>query len=1216
MVITSLPLKIIRLTIALSVFVSFVCGDFAYAKMSGVEGVERHIPKDLAVPVEADLKKGSPLLVNILDIHGDGGVQRKIADIIKFYDEGKDVKKIFVEGGTDGKIEDGIFYKFDEETRQTVIENMLENAKLPAGQYYALAAGRDILYGIENRHIYGLNLKLIPEMLSAGEKYASFFKEILEITEKIKKIRIKKDILAVFNAIEKYDRVSYKTITGYFEKDLSYDRSEYADFLELQRIISITDYLALGKSAEFFEYLKKNASYGDYIHAVNLASGAPETDNLAALYLFISQKFPETEKMFPSIACFLKTRFLLSKADVYKAELQRNLLKNYLLGTLPHNERELLLLEKSIAEAASVYSLNIKREDFEDFLLKKEKNLETASKYFPEKYFNTLKLLYNDRMPEVVYSNNLKRDSIFFENIEKQIRAGEKNEIPGRKGVYIVITGGFHSELARMIKDAGFSYAVIMPKTAKLTERGSYLKNLSAFYKRNSFAAPAVSFLNGAEPELKKVFYKNIISSWLNAEIASGKKRKDIIEKILKWCRLNIKEDINVPELLENAESIKKPPKPRKTVAQYLKEISKKISFKRTWFNLPELYADLNDIKSESGLKKACRALLAKGVDGFSLQAEEGTEGLYAVFGADFRLPLEQAVNLINDTGYKSNVIFKCSGNISGKLPETLKNAHQNISFVSANLDFIKNNIDFGADRFVFDFGNKALEPENVVDVMGELAFYGIVSVYAGSKVFESFGAYLLSFKAAGKLNIFVESGEAVYNSFIAETENNVIVVSKNAEVDIAGKKNAVAADKNIKAVPFMLLVGGLELFTAFSTIFLQNQGYSLSFISMIFAVCGPFYILGSAASSLAGKYLNKRSIIIINLVLHCIGDALLLFSGVSPVFVVLALGVPSFAAAGVSTLLVPYLQSSLNKINKTEFFDKVYGKTRSIFWLCLAISAVSGSFIAGIIGQVPVIALSGFIISIFTFHIIKTTKPFAGGKETKGGSYVNKTFSKLAERGKIMEGIKTVFKTKGLNSIVILNMFVDNAMFGVLSVGIQTMLINSGIGISFLGAVIFAANLIQSLASKIAPKAARMVSSPARRVLYFSGLLALSAGIIMFNNPVIVISVFLLANLWQGISSVIEPSYIAKHLPEDISAYWFSFKIISTTAISTVFQLAIAALLQMFGVNYLLTGSIAAVLAVSMILGLLFKDNKTERLNLEGFKVNSEDTKMLLSAA
>ena len=234
--------------------------------------------------------------------------------------------------------------------------------------------------------------------------------------------------------------------------------------------------------------------------------------------------------------------------------------------------------------------------------------------------------------------------------------------------------------------------------------------------------------------------------------------------------------------------------------------------------------------------------------------------------------------------------------------------------------------------------------------------------------------------------------------------------------------------------------------------------------------------------------------------------------------------------------------------------------------------------------------------LSIYSFIVTGSLKKQTDIEELTDEE---KEFSNLKEHEKIIKVLRIVFGTRGLNTTVIMNFIVDTGLFVLFGIGLQTMLVNAGISLAWLGIIMFAGNIIQSFSSKIVHKVSSFINNSFKRTIYFTSLTVLAAGFIMFNNPVILIVFYILANFWQGAASVIEPAKIEKKLSDDISPYWFSIKIILISALTTGMQsYCFVHHFSIFSLNAVFMTVVTVVLAASDF-GFFLKKNKVKMVLL-----------------
>lgn len=801
-------------------------------------------------------------------------------------------------------------------------------------------------------------------------------------------------------------------------------------------------------------------------------------------------------------------------------------------------------------------------------------------------------------------------------------------------------------------------------------------KNIT--FERSAFAPPLLNAVNSNENEvLKGIIIKNIIQAWVSSAQEAGLDKEIVYADMLQWLRENnvSKEKIkNIKELSfladmaetehfagqdsEKSEKVSRQERKEKTVeisagskentmtdavkpqdsaeeelsvsddtkeVSLFERIKNKLGANFQHWSFPTVsaaYSVFKAAKSYQDLVNIIKNL--KKVNTIEFEVKQRERDFYIECRDGFTISVNEALDIVEKFARKKSkteIILKLDQEITGNagsiLGLTLKRKNKFV-IISGDKEFVKS-----VDTTIYKNVNMAYKMPSglgAVETLAEiksLTADGVFGLNVDKEIFDSVGAYLFSKYDSKYLNLYIQDGkvEEQYSDFIFEGRGKTLLISSEPMNHLEQKKRSLAAYRNVSATPLIQLVIGFEFFASFSMIFLSGKGYDLSFLSAMFAICGPLNIIGSLASSYLSRFFGKRNVLITNLFLHCAGDALLLFAGTSPVFLGLALGVPAMAAAGIATLLIPFLHSSLKTIGKEHKFESVYGKTRSIFWIGLALSSILGSWLAQAVGQTFVIALSSAIITVLSVYALMTTGSLEKSAD-EAKTDEEKEFSNLKEGKKIWEAIKTVFTKKGLNTTVIINFIVDSGLFVLLALGIQPMLVESGLSMSLLGIVAFSVNIVQSIASKFVNKVSSFINNAFKRTIYFASLTALVSGFIVFNNPALLIVFYILANFWQGASSVIEPTKVEETLSDDISPYWFSAKTIINSGLAAGAQLILASALNVFNVDIILMAVTGIITVISAVLGFFFKNKREKTDVLDEAVPKIQYTKHLLSAA
>ncbi|MDR1941823.1 MAG: MFS transporter, partial [Endomicrobium sp.] len=1006
-------------------------------------------------------------------------------------------------------------------------------------------------------------------------------------------------------------------------------------FLNYIKLKEESGHLDEKKAKNQFSQLQKHAAsvlnYGDY---TELSSALLEDDKIrsaAKIYKIVSQKIPNSAKLFPHALKFLEISFLKSELNEYKAHIQKaHLLKYIVENHVPEAEKEIFFLTSAFSALKNIYTLEISRDELLDFINYRAKLKSAASRYLDIAECNTLSHLAENDVTDLICKNNLNRDEAFFKSVKNiitpymQKKPNDKEIMPGInsfKKVYVVVAGGFHREFYSFLKSNKISFITLLPKS-DISDSGNFQKSryLDALkipgklgtknyysYARSAFAPPLLNILNSkADNDMKETMLKNIINAWVESAAEYSVSKEEIYAEIYMWLKNNGFSDADIlqyaslkqvmPASLQNAQKDDKTKLPEiktKKLNVLLHKIKDFFSFAKAW-SFPDTAVAFSymskAVSYEAFAQLAAQAKKNK-ARRFEFSVKKNGRGFYFELDNGLMISFKEALKTIKESSKKketNEIIIKLDGQMQAharELEEIINSSGNTFTLITPDKNFLKNR---GAmnkkTKFVCDISASLQNGDNA-EALFEIAELDIDGIYVDGETFRRNAAYLAG-SGLKKNEIFTQPEEkSGYGDFIFKNKNKIALLCKDFDGYSDQKKEIKAAYRNVSAVPLMQLVVGFEFFASFSTIYLQNSGYSLSFLGLFLAISGPLSIAGSIAAGFLSKRFGQRNVLIVNLLLHCIGDSFLLIAGISPLFLALGLGVPAMAAAIISALLIPFLHSSLEISGKGDKFESAYGKTRSLFWIGLALSSVAGSWLVQFIGYSGVIALSCAIITGLTFYSLFNTSSLKKHTNIQDDASVN-------EFKKIKNALKTVFKKKEIKSIVLMNFVVDTLMFVFLALAAQTMLIKSGLNVAWLGVIMFSANIAQSLASKIANKAASLINNSFKRTIYFSFLAASAAAFMVFNNPFILIIFYLLANFWQGISSVIEPAKIEKHISDDVTPYWFSVRTIIVSLMATGMQLLMCLLIDITSLNGILLVIAGIVTGASALLGAVYKNN------------------------
>ncbi|MDR1195225.1 MAG: MFS transporter [Endomicrobium sp.] len=1254
--------KIISCLILTAFVISFIFNDlFAYGYEGANSGEYIEMPESLSSVVEHEFYGNDVLIVYISDLHNNFFAQEKIVKLIDFYDGKKRLKGIFAEGAPAGKVKLSLFEGLDENIKKGILDRMLKNGQIGACEYYVSYNKKDILYGMEDAKLYADNLELIKRMLEIYDENIDFFNMLEKKSNTLKRKHISASMLKINNALEENYEDSYSKINDFFKNDKNFESEKYKDFLNYLKIKEESVRIKSNKANEEFsqinKYAVRNFPYNDYNEFSSLAEkGKTETQAQIKLYEMIAKKIPDAAELFPHAFKALEMIYLKYKVNNYNAYIQKKELQKYIIENYASDtEKEIFFLSGFFEALKRIYSLEITRDELINFINAKEKFKKTVKKYIDTAESNTVSYLAENEVTNLIYANNLKRDEIFFKSVKEIVNLensqnsinqnGKINNLKDFKDIYIVVAGGFHEEFRDFLKNNNISYINLMPKFQDLQpEREKYfdairmpgklgVKNLPG--ANSAFAPPLLNILNSkADNDMKEVMLKNIIAAWVESAAQYSVGKKEVYADIYSWLKNNGIDDETIykydslKEVAEfaqaydtdNSKKVKrnfsiKETKIYSKIKNFFDVKIKKLFRSKGKLSFPKISLGssyMRDALSSDNLIEMLKEAKKNKIKNFEFAVKKSGEEFYFELENGTLVAFKEILAVIDDES--NNIIIRSEKNSAKDYHEIFNIIDENknrFTLISGDKEFLSSSAQkYKKIKFIYDISGFS-GTDNAAQHILSFEDLDIDGIYADAETFNRSGAYFTEKTKGKKFEIFLDiTDEHNYADFIFRNKNSITLICKDFSKYNAQRKDSRTAYRNIAATPLLQLVIGFEFFASFSTIYLQGAGYGLSFLGLFFALAGPLSVAGSVLSGFLSRRLGQRNVIIANLLLHCAGDAILLLAAISPVFLALGIGVPAMAAAGVATLLIPFLHSSLEKTGQAGKFETVYGKTRSIFWVGLALSSVTGSWLAQYIGYAGVIALSCVIITALSVYSFFSTGSLKNISEDKAGS-------ETKESKKILQAVKTVFKIKDIKSIVILNFIVDTGLFVFMALAIQTMFVNAGLSVAWLGIIMFSANLVQSLASKIVKKVEFLINNPLKRTVYFSALAAVAAAFMVFNDPVLLIVFYLLANFWQGASSIIEPTKIEEHVSDDISPYWFSFKTAFMSVLSTGVQLLLCLIISNVALDGILFAVIGIVTAASAFLGFVVKNKKvgTDKLIEEQGK-SVIYTKRLLACA
>ena len=393
--------------------------------------------------------------------------QKNIYSIIKYIVSKTDIDKIFIEGAQRGKVDSSAITNINIDTKEKFLNKMLNKGFVSGAEYFCYTTNTE-LYGIEDFSLYTQTLKQAYILM----RNENFFSVRLEKAEKelnkAKKNFYSKDMFEFeylfFNRTniepKKYCELLQNIINKYY-----IDINKYSEIYNFINIINCNTKLEPYKKnfLKDFDYLvqkmKNYAPFNVYAKFVKECKENNIGDNLIYCYRLTNNFLSQKEKeYFSYVDILIQTHNFMNIFDISKYLDEEEKFYNDILSNIfkSDDEKSIFFISQMLFLTEKYTKLNIDFYNFDEFTSNKDKFIDTLNKtnYIKNKY-ELIDILNNEEL-DVYYKNNVKRDSIFFNNIKDLMKENSIN---------ILVVGGFHKELLNLFNNDNKKYVVIFPNT-------------------------------------------------------------------------------------------------------------------------------------------------------------------------------------------------------------------------------------------------------------------------------------------------------------------------------------------------------------------------------------------------------------------------------------------------------------------------------------------------------------------------------------------------------------------------------------------------------------------------------------------------------------------------------------------------------------------------------------------------------------------------------
>jgi hypothetical protein len=476
------------------------------------------LPYSYGKITDSKFASSDTVVINIQDLHLSPQVQTNIGNIIELLDKKYTVKNVYIEGAY-GQLDTSWLTDIkDKSTRERTINSLLSIGMLTGAEYYSAISNRpNLIKGLESKEHYLQNLQRFGNILSSKNEISTIISSINKDIDYLKKRYFDKRQIKVERLVKDYTegkitpKKYYALMSKYAEKygiDILPIIDKQAGEIEIDNNYrNIKMYIAMLEQNDEINYsksekelqaliqkLKEVLPYLAYKMIIDESSNLRDIDKLYAflikfskeLNIDLSVNFPQLNKLFKQIELSrnINTIKMLDEEERFEDEL------NIAFAT-DQGSRDVAFLSWFSDEFENYFSTRITADNHEWYKQHIDEWKRLYIKYIDNKKLEMLKDY--EKTLDTFHDTNVDRNQYFLDNLDflkdvhhtdlisdKKLSDTEKviQSLHEAKNIYIVITGGFHSQaLTDMLAKQGVSYMVITPTVTEgidLTEKGHH----------------------------------------------------------------------------------------------------------------------------------------------------------------------------------------------------------------------------------------------------------------------------------------------------------------------------------------------------------------------------------------------------------------------------------------------------------------------------------------------------------------------------------------------------------------------------------------------------------------------------------------------------------------------------------------------------------------------------------------------------------------------
>lgn len=498
------------------------------------------------------------LVVYVQDLHCNPEVQRNIAGILNVFEQKYGIRRIYVEGAPAGRLDTGLLASIPDDTvREKTIEGLVSKGLLSGSEYYALKYRQDKLFGLEDWGIYRENLARYRTLTGRKTDHAAVLSrlraEIAVLNEKYldRKLKRVQKVLVGGRQESRYLRMEN------MGRRVGHPVSGYPN---------LARYLSAIKLSRAIRYNRVNDELGRYLKDLQgrlsfdaysaLTRSMNDPDGRDAFYFRLAAVVKNSgtdSRRYPDVARFLAYLELNTQINPVQLIAEETLFMRRVLEqhAVRKMDRDLLLLTRMANDAVDFVGLTMTPDQYRRFSADKDRFITVMRKYCGPSVARDALSVLTDAACQEFYAANVRRNAVFLQSLDCRgdanassapVTNGSSVALSGSMlsrvdrfgAVDFVIAGGFHMDMAKLLRDNNISYLLITPGMTQSHDAAVYEQLMSGTidYKRlaSSALAPIADSL-GVEPGVLVAMVEEMVLSSLR----SGLTPDQCAEILTRW---------------------------------------------------------------------------------------------------------------------------------------------------------------------------------------------------------------------------------------------------------------------------------------------------------------------------------------------------------------------------------------------------------------------------------------------------------------------------------------------------------------------------------------------------------------------------------------------------------------------------------------------------------------------------------------------------------